>query len=159
MSRRQRPWLLPVSLLVGLLLGILPLPEAVQAVRPFWLALILAYWVLEAPDRVGLGAAFTVGVLADLTFGAVLGEHALRLVILTFILQRFRHQLRFYPLWQQALALVALLLNDHIIAAALRLTLGQPQPDPLGWLAPVLALLLWPAVFLLLDALRLERRG
>ena len=76
-----------------------------QPLRPYWLALVLAYWVLEAPERVGLGFAFAVGVLADLLYGSLLGEQALRLVIMAFILQRFRLRLRFFPLSQQALAI------------------------------------------------------
>lgn len=159
MSRRRRLWLLPASLLLALLLGVLPLPLAAQPLRPFWLALVLAYWVLEEPEHAGLGLAFAAGVIADLAFGTVLGEHALRLVIFTFILQRFRHQLRFYPLWQQALALCALLLNDRVIVTALRVVLGQPQWPVQHWLAPLWALLLWMPLFILLDAVRLERRG
>lgn len=159
MSRRRRLWLLPASLLLALLLGVLPLPPGMQPLRPFWLAIVLAYWVLEEPEQAGLGLAFVVGVLADLLFGAMLGEHALRLVVITFILQRFRHQMRFYPLWQQALALTGLLLNDRVIATALRLLLGQPQWPSQHWLAPLWALLLWVPVFLLLDAARMERRA
>jgi len=81
MSRlRDNPWVLPASLVVALLLGLLPLPALLQPLRPYWLALVLAYWVIEAPERVGLGIAFASGVVADLLYGGVLGEQALRLV-------------------------------------------------------------------------------
>ena len=90
MSRARVGWILPVSIVIALLLGLLPLPGVLQPLRPYWLALIVAYWVLEAPERVGLGFAFAVGVLADLLYGGLLGEQALRLVIMAFILQRFR---------------------------------------------------------------------
>ncbi|MBW3551136.1 MAG: rod shape-determining protein MreD [Proteobacteria bacterium] len=102
-----------------------------------------------------LGVAFIVGLIADLTFGSLLGEQALRLVVMTFILQRFRARLRFFPLSQQALAIGALLLNDRILTGAIHLILGI-QTLPLAfWLAPLLGMLLWPMVYLLLDALRL----
>ncbi len=155
MSRRDQSWLLPVSVIVGLLLGLLPLPPAMQPLRPYWLALVVAYWVIEDPDRIGLGFAFIVGVVADMSFGSLLGEQALRLVVMAFILQRFRARLRFFPLWQQALAVGGLLLNDRIVAAAIHVALGiQPLPM-MFWLAPLSGMLLWPPVFLLLDALRL----
>lgn len=155
MSRQRHPWVLPLSVLVALLLGLLPLPPLLQPVRPYWLALVVAYWVIESPDRVGLGVAFIVGLIADLTFGSLLGEQALRLVVMTFILQRFRARLRFFPLSQQALAIGALLLNDRILTGAIHLILGI-QTLPLAfWLAPLLGMLLWPMVYLLLDALRL----
>lgn len=154
MKRPRRSWVMPASVLVALLLGLLPLPEAVQPLRPYWLALVAAYWVLEDPDRYGLGFAFVVGVLADLTFGSLLGEQALRLTVMAFILQRFRARLRFFPMSQQALAIGALLLNDRIVTTVLHLTLGVPPHPTLAWLAPVVGMLLWPPVFVLLDTLR-----
>ena len=160
MSRlRDGGWILPVSLCVALLLGLLPLPVSVQGLRPYWLALVVAFWIIEEPERAGLGFAFFAGLVADLAFGTLLGEQALRLVIMAFILQRFRARLRFFPLTQQALAIGALLLNDRIVDAAIHLALGQPRLPWNYWWAPLLGVALWPPLFLLLDALRLGRRG
>ena len=160
MSRlRDNPWVLPASLVVALLLGRLPLPALLEPLRPYGLALVLAYWVSEAPERVGVGIAFASGVVADLLYGGVLGEQALRLVILAFILQRFRNQLRFFPVPQQALAIGGLLVNDCVVDAALHLALGIPQLPWSYWLAPLVGMLLWPPLFVLLDSLRLRRKA
>lgn len=159
MSRRRRSWLLPLSLFAALLLGLLPLPPGLQPFRPYWLALVLAFWVLEEEDLAGLGLAFAVGVAADIAYGGLLGEQSLRLVVMSFILQRFRTQLRFFPLPQQALAIGGLLLNDRVIDAGLRLALGEPQLPWTYWWAPLLGLLLWVPMCVLLDALRRERRA
>lgn len=121
MTRMRNTWILPASIFIALVLGLLPLPTVVQPLRPYWLALVLAYWVIEEPDRVGLGLAFVIGVLADLLYGGLLGEQALRLVIMTFILQRFRARMRFFPMSQQALAIGGLLLNDRIVSSAVHL--------------------------------------
>jgi rod shape-determining protein MreD len=159
MSRpRGAGWLLPISVFVALLLGLLPLPDVLLPLRPYWLALVLAYWLIEAPDSVGLGVAFIVGLLADLLFGSLLGEQALRLVILAFILQRFRPRLRFFPLSQQALAIGGLLLNDRIVSAAVHMMLGEPRLPWSYWWAPLLGMLLWPPMFVLLDSLRMGKR-
>ena len=158
MSRPRRGWIMPVSIILALLLGLLPLPEVLQPLRPYWLALIMAYWVIEAPDSAGLGFGFAVGVIADLMFGGLLGEQALRLVIMTFILQRFRARLRFFPMSQQALAIGVLLLNDRVVTGAVHLALGEPALPWNYWWAPVLGMLLWPPLFLMLDALRLGKR-
>ena len=159
MSRARNPWILPLSVFVALLLGLLPLPDLLQPLRPYWLALVVAYWVIEDPDRVGLGFAFAMGLLADLAFGGLLGEQALRLVVMAFILQRFRAQLRFFPLSQQALAIGGLLVNDRVVTAAVHFTLGEPQLPWMFWWAPLLGMLLWGPVFLLLDTFRLGRRS
>ena len=159
MSRPRNGWVLPVSLLLALLLGLVPLPGVLQALRPYWLALVLAYWLLEAPERVGLGTAFALGLLADLAFGGLLGEQSLRLVVLAFILERFRARLRFFPVSQQALTVGGLLLNDRVIAAGLHLMTGVPQLPLAYWGAPLAGMLLWPPLHLLLDFLRLRRPG
>jgi rod shape-determining protein MreD len=159
MSRERRTWLLPVSVLVALLLGLLPLPAWLQPFRPYWLALVLAYWLIEEPDRGGLGIAFACGLAADLAFGGLLGEQALRLTVLAFIVQRFRSQLRFFPIPQQALAIGGLLLNDRVVSAAVHLAIGEPQVPWAYWWAPLLGMLLWAPLFLLLDGLRLGRQA
>ncbi|MDB6162790.1 MAG: mreD [Xanthomonadaceae bacterium] len=149
---------MPVSVFLALLLGLLPLPGVIQPFRPYWLALVVAYWVIEEPERAGLGFAFAMGVLADLAFGGLLGEQALRLTVLAFILHRFRAQLRFFPLTQQALAIGGLLLNDRVVSAATHLALAEPQLPWSFWWAPLLGMVLWAPIFLVLDTLRLGRR-
>lgn len=159
MSRLRNGWVMPVSLLLALLLGLVPLPGMLQPLRPYWLALVLAYWLLETPERVGMGAGFALGLLGDLAFGSLLGEQALRLVVLAFILDRFRARLRFFPLWQQALTIGVLLVNDRVINAVVHLVMGVPQLPWPYWASPLLGMLLWPPLHLVLDALRLRRRG
>ena len=77
---------------------------------------------------------------------------------MAFILQRFRLRLRFFPLSQQALAIGGLLLNDRIVATALHMALGEPVLPWNYWWAPLLGMLLWPPLFLLMDALRQGKR-
>lgn len=158
MSRARRPWLFPASICVALLLGLLPLPAMLQALRPYWLALVLAYWLLEDHERVGLGLALVIGLFADIAFGSLLGEQALRLTVMTFILQRFRPQLRFFPMAQQALAIGGLLLNDQIIVAAVHFMFGQPIRGWMQWWTPLIGAALWPPLFVLLDGLRVGRK-
>ncbi len=159
MSRVRNSWVLPVSLLLALLLGLVPLPAELQPFRPYWLALVLAYWVLEEPERMGVGVAFMLGLVADLAFGGLIGEQAMRLVILTFILDRFRPRMRFFPLSQQALAIGGLLLNDRVVSFVIHVVLGAVQLPWTYWIAPLLGMLLWAPLYLVLDALRLNRRG
>ena len=159
MTRHRNGWVLWVSLLLALLLGLVPLPDLLQPLRPYWLALVLAYWLLEAPDRVGMGKAFFLGLLGDLAFCSLLGEQALRLAVLAFILDRFRARLRFFPLWQQALTMGVLLLNDRVINAVIHFVMGAQQLPWTYWSSPLLGALLWPPLHLVLDTLRLRRRS
>lgn len=150
---------MPITLLLALLLGLMPLPEMVLSARPYWLGLVLIYWLLETPERAGMGVGFAVGLIGDLAFGSLIGEQALRLVVIAFIVQRFRARMRFFPLAQQSLAVFALLMNDRVIAAIVRMQLGQGLPHWSFWLSPVIALLIWPWLVMLLDTLRLRARN
>ncbi|MEO8671734.1 MAG: rod shape-determining protein MreD [Tahibacter sp.] len=159
MSRpRAQAWLYLASLVLAYLLQLMPLPEPMLPFKPYWLGLVLIYWALEEPDQVGLGRAFIVGLLGDVLHGDLLGEQALRLAVLTFIVFRFRARLRFFPMWQQSLAVFALLLNDRVVALMVRAFSGDPIPPVSFWFAPFAAMLAWPWVFLLFDDLRARLR-
>ncbi|GMU43537.1 MAG: rod shape-determining protein MreD [Xanthomonadales bacterium] len=142
----------------ALLFALLPLPTSLAVMKPMLLALVLAYFALEAPEVAGLGHAFLFGLAADVLYGGLLGEHALRMVILVYLTLRFRHRLRFFPIWQQAGAVFALLLNDRVLDLWIRLLSGSAWPPLLFWLSPPIGMAVWPWVFLLLDGLRLRRR-
>ena len=146
------------SIVLCYLLQLMPLPQALLPFKPYWLALILVYWALETPERVGLGLAFVLGLAGDALTGELLGEQALRLCILSFIILRFRSRMRFFPMWQQSLALFALLLNDRIVLLMIRACAGESPPPAAFWLAPVTGMLAWPWLFLLLDDLRARLR-
>src|SRR5690606_13656220 len=70
--RAANGWVLPVSVLLAILLGLVPLPAVLQPLRPYWLALVVAYWVIEDNEHLGLVFAFSMGLLADLAFGSIL---------------------------------------------------------------------------------------
>jgi len=149
------------SLAAAVLLTLLPLPEVIEMLRPYWVALVLIYWCLETQDLVTLGFAFTVGLVFDLLTGSLLGQHALSLVIIVYLVTRFRSRLRFFPPWQQALSVFALLLNDRIILLWINSLRGEPLPSLDYWAAPAVGTALWPWVFVLLDRFRgvMRRRG
>jgi rod shape-determining protein MreD len=137
---------------------LVPLPDVLEPFKPYWPALVLLYWSLESGDRVTLGLAFTLGLAADLLDGVLLGEQALRLTALVFIALRFRSRLRFFPMWQQTLAVLALLVNDRILLTIVRVFAGDALPPASWWISPVVGAALWPFVFLLLDDLRMRLR-
>ena len=152
--RRDRPRVIVFTLAIAIVLTLVYLPPALDAIRPYWVALVLIYWCLETQDLVTLGKAFVIGLLLDLLTGSLLGLHALSLVILVYLVTRFRARLRFFPPWQQALSVLALLLNDRIILLWIISLRGDPMPSLDFWLPPIVGTLLWPWLFLLLDRVR-----
>ena len=87
-----------------------------------------------------------------------MGLHALSLVVLVYLVRRFRARMRFFPPWQQALAVLALLVNDRIIQLWALLLLGEPMPSWRYWLAPLVGMAIWPWLFLAMDQARLASR-
>lgn len=151
--------LLILSLFVALVLTLMPLPAGIEPLRPYWTALVLIYWNLEAGRLRLLGQALLLGLLLDLLTGTLLGQHALSLLIISYLTERFRNRIRFFPPWQQAAAVMALLLNDRIVQLWVIGLTDDAWPPWTWWLAPVVGLLLWPWLFLLLDRLRLRERS
>jgi len=155
----QTPPLMPwLTVLAAIMLTIAPMPDALVPWLPYWVALVMIYWQLETGYLNALGQAFAIGIVLDLVTGTLLGQHALGLVIINFLVARFRNRLRFFPPWQQALAVAGLLFNDRIVQLWVIGLLERGWPDWSWWLPPITGLLLWPWMFLLLDALRSRRR-
>jgi rod shape-determining protein MreD len=79
-------------------------------------------------------------------------------VVITYLVTRFRARLRFFPPWQQALSVLALLVNDQIIVVWIVTLRGDALPAISYWLAPVVGMVVWPWLFLLLDRYRRASR-
>jgi len=153
-QRRDRLSMVLVTVAIGMLLTLVPLPSLLEPLRPYWAALILIYWCLETQGLVTLGLAFATGLVLDLLTGSLFGLHALSLVILVYLVTRFRARIRFFPPWQQALSVLALLVNDRIIVLWIMSLRGEPLPSMDFWAGPVVGTAVWPWLFLLLDRYR-----
>ncbi len=152
--KRQPPWLIGLTFLGAFMLTVAPMGESLDWFRPYWVGMILIYWCIESPSQVGMGVAFVAGLGLDLLTGTLAGQHALSLVIIAYIVGRFRLRMRFFPLWQQALAVCAILLNDRLIYTWIHALAGNGIADwRIVW-APLVALFIWPWVFLILDLTR-----
>jgi rod shape-determining protein MreD len=160
MSRRgDRRGTLALVLAAAALLTVLPLPGALDLLRPYWVALVLIYWVLEDPGSFSLGMAFLIGLLLDILTSSLLGMHALSLIIMVYLVERFRARIRFFPPWQQAATVFALLVNDRIILLWIGTLLGDPLPTWHYWLPTLVGVVIWPWLFLLLDRARIGQRS
>lgn len=149
---------LMASLVAAFVLSLMPLPQMIEPARPYWIAMVLIYFNLEAGQLRLLGQAFVLGLLLDLLTGTLLGQHALSLIIISYLTERFRNRIRFFPPWQQAVVVMALLFNDRIVQLWVIGLVDDAWPPLTWWLAPLIGLLLWPWLFLLLDRMRQRER-
>lgn len=151
---KQGTWIIAVSLLVAVILTILPIPDWAAWGRPLWVLMVLMYWVLALDNRVGVGTAWYMGILLDILGGTLLGEHALAMAIVIYIVAKLQRQIRVAPLMQQALIMFILsVLYLGLIYLSLALTHRAPQ-SILYWLPIFMTSLFWPWVFVILRDLR-----
>lgn len=159
MIRRDTPGLRWLSIALAFFIMIIPMSESLSALRPFLLAQVMMFWILETPGKMGLGRVFLIGLLLDVVSFSMLGEHAFRLLLMAGIVHQVRNQFRFYPIWQQSLAILAILYLDQVLLAVIRLFQGLQQQPIEAWLSPVLAFLIWPWLYMFLDNLHLQSRS
>ena len=157
-SSRESRRLIFLTIMAAVLFSLIPVPGVLWPFKPYLVALVVIYWSLETQDTISLGLAFFIGLVLDILSGSLMGLHALSLVIMVFLVQHFRSRLRFFPPWQQALSVLALLVNDRIILIWITVLLGEPLPTWEYWLPPLIGMALWPWLFLLLDWVRAMTR-
>ncbi len=143
------PLFMWVTLVCALLVNLVPTGR--NAAMPDVLALVLVFWNVHEPRRVGVGAAFCFGLLMDVHQGAVLGQHALAYSLLSFFAVTVSRRLLWFTVPSQALQILPLFVGAQAVSLVVRMLAGGMLP---GWelvLAPLIQSLLWPvATWLLL---------
>ena len=153
-SRPRRSWVIALSFLTALMLTLAPLPSWASLLRPEWVILVLIYWCLAMPHRVGIGTAWSMGLLLDVATGTLLGQHALAFALVAYIVLKLYMRIRAFTLWQQALSVLALVFIEQMLVLWITGMTNQP-PWRWGYLLPTLtSMLLWPPIFLLLRNVR-----
>ncbi|MCB1857338.1 MAG: rod shape-determining protein MreD [Gammaproteobacteria bacterium] len=154
MSYQKGGIVIVTSFLLAFVLLILPLPEWARYYRPQWHTLVLIYWALATPQRVGVGVGWLVGIAVDVITGTLLGQHALALSLIAYITQKMHQRLRLFPVWQQSLTILVLLLIEKLINMWIMGAISQPVPSLLFWVPPFVGMIIWPWIFFVLRDLR-----
>jgi rod shape-determining protein MreD len=144
------PWFIGFTLVVALMIDVVPTGRL--AAMPDVLAVVLVFWGVHQPRRVGVLWAFIFGLLVDVHDGALLGQHALAYSGLSFGAISLHRRLTWFPLGAQAVQVLPLFLAAHALSLIVRLMVGGMWP---GWtvlLAPILEAALWPLASVLLLA-------
>ncbi|RRJ83708.1 rod shape-determining protein MreD [Aestuariirhabdus litorea] len=153
----QRPrggMVILLSFVAALLLAVIPLPGWGVLVRPEWVALVAIYWVLALPERIGVGWAWSAGLMLDVIQGTLLGQNALGMVVVAYIMMRLHRRMRMFPLPQQSLIVFVAIGLYQMVALWVRSVTGAVAPD-LSFLLPAISsAVIWPWLFLILRDLR-----
>lgn len=148
-------WVIAVTIAVALLLTVLPLPLWAQWGRPEFVAIVLLYWVIALPQRVGIIIAWSVGLVQDIVEGVPLGQNALALAVLAYVALLLYQRLRMYTPLQQAGVIFVLIGLNQLLCNWVQTLTGTVSPNLQFLLPAVVSALLWPIVA---EFLRLLRR-
>ncbi len=144
-----RNWFILATLLLALFLNLIPVGRFPGI--PDWIAVVLTFWCIHQPHRVGMSAAFVFGLVMDVADGSLLGQHALAYVILVFVAGGLSRRILWFPLGQQALHVLPMLLGSQLIMLIIRLISGAEFPGFSWFLSSIFAAVLWhPLTYLLL---------
>lgn len=142
-----------LSLLAALLLQLVPLPDFLAAARPLWLPLMLSYWALTEPRVSTLLGGFALGIIADVLFGTVMGQHALGLVLVAYLVQKLRTLFYMFPLWQATLGLIPVWLIYAFTMFWVDGSTAHRSDMLLRWLPLISTALFWPLIYIMLELL------
>ncbi len=151
-------WAVVVSMLAALMLTTLPVPPWAAPWRPAWMALVLIYWCMAVPVRVGVGVGWILGIVLDISTGTLLGQHAFGLSIVAYTTHKLHQRVRVLPLWQQGLSVFGLILTYNMLELWINGVRGNPAGIMAYWTSPLTSMILWPWVFIILRDVRRRYR-
>ena len=147
-----------LSFVAALMLTLIPLPDWATYLRPEWVSIVLIYWCMALPERVGVGIGWAAGLFLDVIHGAVLGQYAMTLALIAYFTLNLHQRLRVYPMGQQALVVLLLILFQQLVVIWIKGFIGESPESLRYWLPSLTTMLLWPWLFVILRDLRRHYR-
>ncbi len=143
------------TMILALMLVMLPLPDWAQAFRPDWVTLVMIYWVMALPENVGVTVAWIFGLLLDVAQGAILGQHALGLVLVAYLVMLQYQRIRVFSLLQQSLVIFVLLMIKQLLVLWVNGIVGQAPEEIFRYFLPsFVGAIIWPWLFVILRDIR-----
>ena len=137
-----------LTLVLALLFNLLPWRDVTGL--PDMVALVLTFWCVHQPRKMGIGIAWFVGLVMDAGDGALLGQHAFAYAFLAFAAVSLHRRILWFSPWRQAAHVLVLLLLSQALMLAVRLVAGGAYPVLAYFAGTLIAAALWPTVSFLL---------
>ena len=143
-----------ITIIGAFMLAIMPLPDWAVEFRPDWVTLVLIYWVMAIPARIGVTVAWFTGLLLDVSYGTLMGQQAVGMVLVIYVIHLQHQRLRVASLLQQAIVIFVLLLIKQLLSLWVDGMLGRAPDSWLYFMPTITSTLLWPWTYLILRDLR-----
>ncbi len=154
-NKHHGGWIILGTLVLAALFTVLPLPEWLEAYRPEWVALVVIYWVMALPDRIGLFTAWIMGFFMDVLEGSLLGLNALALALVAYLALSLYQRMRMFTAIQQS-STILILVGIHQLLSFWVLTANSQNtaPNLIFMISALSSAIVWPFVFLGLRYIR-----
>tara|TARA_B100001173_G_C16013155_1_gene558569 strand:- start:1519 stop:2016 length:498 start_codon:yes stop_codon:yes gene_type:complete len=149
-ATRQRTWVPFATVFFAMVLLVIPAPELIRDFLPDWVSLVLIYWALALPTRMGVSLAWLAGLAVDLFTLGIPGAHALSKAVLVYLVKMLALRVRTYPLWQQSVMIMLLLGLEVLILAIVDIVTDGGLGVLYRWTAVIVGGLAWPLVYVAL---------
>lgn len=153
-SARSLFWAVTISTFFALVLMLIQLPQSLFYFWPDWIALVVIYWSLNEPSRIGPFIGFIIGTLLEVLFVRTFGILGLGLATLSFIVNSTHLQLRALSPWQQMLLIGFFVGLFKLITGWFYGLVSDFEISTEYWYSLVGDILVWPFVAILLNELR-----
>jgi rod shape-determining protein MreD len=141
-----KPGFIAATLVAALLLNLLPWSGYGLWIKPDFVALVVLYWCIETPRRIGFLAAWLLGLVMDVADGTLFGQHALAYSILAYAGIVLHRRVRMFAISSQMLHVLTLLLMNDIIVITIRALAGAEFPGFKYFIGSVVGAALWPVI-------------
>jgi rod shape-determining protein MreD len=145
-----RPGFIALTLIAALVLNLLPWAGYWLWVRPDFVALVVLYWCIEEPRKIGFAGAWLLGLFMDVADGTLFGQHALAYAILAYAGIVLHRRVRMFSGTPQVLHVIPLLLLNDLIVLVIRALAGADFPGFQYFIGSFVAGALWPPLGVLL---------
>ena len=144
------PLFIVSSIALAFLLNLLPWGHWVGV--PDFVALVLVFWSIHQPRKVGIGIAFMMGLLMDVHDATLLGENALSYTLLSYFSIMIHRRVLWFKMGTQAAHVLPLLLFMQLVQLVIRMLVSGKFPGWMYFLESLVAAALWPIVSIILLA-------
>jgi rod shape-determining protein MreD len=145
-----------LSVTVALTFNMLPWKSVLGL--PDLLALVITFWCVHEPRKMGIGFAWLLGLLMDAGSGALMGQHAFAYAVLAFGAIALHRRILWFSPWRQAAHILVLLLISQFLMLVVRLLYGDAYPGLGYFVSSIIAAALWPLATVVLLAPQRRRK-
>ncbi|WP_144212332.1 rod shape-determining protein MreD [Shewanella donghaensis] len=143
-----------ITIFIGMMFQIMPLPAIVEAWRPDWLLMVMIYWAMALPHRYSVLTAWVIGVLLDVLLGATLGVRSLAFSIVIYLIVIQSQRLRNFTRWQQSILVALFVCLYHFIIYWVEFVINGVQFNWSMFLPAISSIFMWWWFFWVLRNIR-----